>query len=216
MPKHDPSEKTKSDILKTAMRLFREKGFENVNIEDIVKELGMTRGAFYHYFKSREGLIYAAVDQMFFEKNPFDIAAKKQELNALEKLRFIFKFQISPDMLQSELQVMHALQKVLADPVILKSEIFSQVHTVAPFLEKLLIEGNEDGSLSVLYPKQTAQALSVLSSVWLSPTVFEVPFEEFVEKISFLEHLTKQLGVPIIDDEIRELILQRYQLIYDI
>jgi len=57
MPRHDPDKKTKQYILETAMRLFSEKGLENVNIEDVVKEVGVTRGAFYHYFKSREELL---------------------------------------------------------------------------------------------------------------------------------------------------------------
>ena len=55
MPRSD--KKTKQEILETATRLFAEKGLENVNVEDVVKELGVTRGAFYHYFKSREELI---------------------------------------------------------------------------------------------------------------------------------------------------------------
>ena len=42
MPRHDPDQKTKQDILETAMHLFTEKGIENVNIEDVVKEVGVT------------------------------------------------------------------------------------------------------------------------------------------------------------------------------
>ena len=56
MPRHDPDQKTKQEILKTASRLFLERGFENVSIEDVVTEVNLTRGAFYHYFKSREDL----------------------------------------------------------------------------------------------------------------------------------------------------------------
>ena len=84
MPKHDPSEKTKAEILQTAVRLFTEKGWENVNVEDVVKEVGVTRGAFYHYFKSREDLIMAVVNQMFYENNPFTAASKKKGLMLLK------------------------------------------------------------------------------------------------------------------------------------
>ena len=209
MPKHDPSEKTKSEILETAKRLFLERGFENVNIEDIVKEIGVTRGAFYHYFRSREALIYAVIDGMFFEENPFEIALRQPGLNALEKLQFTFKLRPPTSPVVSEAR---AFQKVMADPLIFKSEIFSQVSTVAPYVEKLLLAGNEDGSLSVKYPKQTAEILSLLSSIWLSPAVFQVPWEEFIEKVNFFDHLTAQLGVPILDDESKTLILKRHDL----
>ena len=43
MPRHDPDQKTKQHILETAERLFTEKGLENVNVEDVVKEVGVTR-----------------------------------------------------------------------------------------------------------------------------------------------------------------------------
>ncbi len=67
------------------MRLFAEKGLENVNVEDVVKEvIGVTRGAFYHYFKSREELIGSVMYKSFEEDNPYLLADKQEGLNALE------------------------------------------------------------------------------------------------------------------------------------
>ena len=65
MPRYDPDQKTKQQILETAMRMFSEKGLENVKIEDVVTEVGVTRGAFYHYFKSREELIAGVMYKSF-------------------------------------------------------------------------------------------------------------------------------------------------------
>ena len=86
MPRHDPDQKTKQEILKTASRLFLERGFENVSIEDVVTEVNLTRGAFYHYFKSREDLFINVKTLDFNENNPFALVKEKKELNALEKL----------------------------------------------------------------------------------------------------------------------------------
>ena len=208
MPRHDPSEKTKSEILQTATRLFQEKGWANVNIEDVVKEVGVTRGAFYHYFKSREELIMAVVDKMFIDDNPFTAVSKKTELNALEKLRLMV--QLSLDNNLSDIAMAKEVWKALDNPVIFKSEFFSQINTVAPFIEKLLIEGNEDGSMSVQYPKQAAQIIALLPSLWLSPAIFQVPYEEFVEKVAFFKHLMESIGVPVIDDEIMEQAFLKY------
>ena len=208
MPRHDPSEKTKSEILQTATRLFQEKGWANVNIEDVVKEVGVTRGAFYHYFKSREDLIMAVVEKMFFDDNPFTIVSKKTELNALEKLRLMIQLNLNNNL--SNVEMAKEVWKALDNPVIFKSEFFSQINTVAPFIERLLMEGNEDGSMSVQYPKQAAQMLALLPSLWISPSIFQVSYEEFVEKISFFKHLMASIGVPIVDDEIMEQAFLKY------
>lgn len=48
-------------ILQAAGRLFRARGFENVSVADVMKEAGLTHGAFYGYFPSKEALIAEAV-----------------------------------------------------------------------------------------------------------------------------------------------------------
>ena len=211
MPRHDPSEKTKSEILQTAVRLFRERGWKEVNIEDVVKEVGVTRGAFYHYFKSREELISAAADQMFFENNPFSLAEQERGLNALEKLRLSFKRNMESNL--ANLGMIAELQKAFdSDPVLFKGEALSQVNVVAPFIEKLLIEGNADGSLFVHYPKQTAQVLALLSGLWVNPTFFHVSRQEYTEKLLFFMHMTEELGVPFMDDGMKGQILKNVGL----
>ena len=210
MPKHDPSEKTKIEILLTATRLFKERGWENVNVEDVVKELGVTRGAFYHYFKSREDLIMAVVNKMFYENNPFTAASKKKGLNALEKIRFVLKLNFNNNYNNSSMvnEVHKAVEK---NPAIFKSEFLSQLSTVAPYIERLLIEGNEDGSISVKYPKQAAEVLALLPSHWFNYEVFKIPYPEFVDRVSFLAHFMEKLGVPALNDELREQVLECYK-----
>jgi TetR/AcrR family transcriptional repressor of nem operon len=48
-------------ILAAAARLFRQRGFNDVTVADVMKEAGLTHGAFYGYFPSKEALIAAAV-----------------------------------------------------------------------------------------------------------------------------------------------------------
>ena len=53
-------EKTKKNILNTALNLFSEKGYNNVTVDDIVRESGTSKGSFYLHFKSK--------DKIFLEK----------------------------------------------------------------------------------------------------------------------------------------------------
>src|ERR1700746_929533 len=48
-------------IVKEASRLFRERGFENVTVGEVMKSAGLTHGAFYAHFGSKEELQAAAV-----------------------------------------------------------------------------------------------------------------------------------------------------------
>ena len=48
-------------IVKEASRLFRERGFENVSVGEVMKAAGLTHGAFYAHFSSKEDLQAAAV-----------------------------------------------------------------------------------------------------------------------------------------------------------
>src|SRR3954469_7621663 len=48
-------------ILKEASRLFRDRGFENVTVAEVMKAAGLTHGAFYAHFQSKKELQEAAV-----------------------------------------------------------------------------------------------------------------------------------------------------------
>ena len=48
-------------IVKEASRLFRERGFENVSVAEVMKAAGLTHGAFYAHFRSKKELQAAAV-----------------------------------------------------------------------------------------------------------------------------------------------------------
>ena len=48
---------TERRILNAALDLMRDRGFDKVSIRDICKEAGITTGAFYHHFSSKEALL---------------------------------------------------------------------------------------------------------------------------------------------------------------
>ena len=47
---------SREEILKSAVKLFSQKGFDNVSIKDVMKYAGLTHGAFYAHFDSKEEL----------------------------------------------------------------------------------------------------------------------------------------------------------------
>jgi len=93
MPKR--STPTKSQILQVARTLFSAHGYKNTTIDDILTAAGVTKGAFYHYFKSKqtlcEGIIDAVTDdyQQLIDQLPTDaepIEILREILNKLAQL----------------------------------------------------------------------------------------------------------------------------------
>lgn len=55
------------EILKVASRLFRERGFKGVTVAEIMEAAGLTHGAFYSHFGSKDELAAAAADSALLE-----------------------------------------------------------------------------------------------------------------------------------------------------
>ena len=54
-------------IIKAAVDLFRDKGYDTTNIDDIVAYAGIGKSTFYQYFKSKEELFYECADHVFYD-----------------------------------------------------------------------------------------------------------------------------------------------------
>jgi len=65
---------TKDLILKTAFLLFTQKGYKAVTLKEIVEKTGLSKGAFYHYFTSKEKLFYEVVETFFFKSMLVDFS----------------------------------------------------------------------------------------------------------------------------------------------
>src|SRR5690348_2514401 len=62
VPQRAASEETRQRILDTALVLFRERGFEETTLREIAKAAGLSLGAAYYYFHSKEALVAAYYD----------------------------------------------------------------------------------------------------------------------------------------------------------
>jgi AcrR family transcriptional regulator len=51
-------------FIDTASRLIQTKGYERMSVQDVLDDLEASRGAFYHYFDSKESLLEAVIDRM--------------------------------------------------------------------------------------------------------------------------------------------------------
>ena len=50
------ADENRERIIETAARLFREKGFDGIGLNDLMQAAGLTRGGFYGHFESKQDL----------------------------------------------------------------------------------------------------------------------------------------------------------------
>src|SRR5215467_4351919 len=55
---------TRESILEAASRLIHVHGYNHTSLDDVLRESGVGKGNFYYYFKSKEDLGYAILDQI--------------------------------------------------------------------------------------------------------------------------------------------------------
>jgi len=56
------SEETRTKILEAAVKLFSARGFNAASVDEICAEAGISKGAFYHHFESKQALFLALLD----------------------------------------------------------------------------------------------------------------------------------------------------------
>jgi AcrR family transcriptional regulator len=56
------SEETRARILESSIKLFSNRGFNAASVDDICEEAGVSKGAFYHHFESKQTLFLALLD----------------------------------------------------------------------------------------------------------------------------------------------------------
>lgn len=204
MARNKYPEVTVERILDVSQRLFLEKGYENTTIQDIVDELGgLTKGAVYHHFKSKEEIMDAVGDRMFFSNNPFEAVRGRTDLNGLQKLREAVRLNQSD---QERVRLTAQSIPIAKSPRLLQEMIVSNRKVLTPYFLELIEEGNRDGSMHTAYPREIAELLPLLTSLWLLPSVFPASREQMKRKFLFLGEMLEKMGVPLMDDGIRALV----------
>ena len=204
MARNKYPEVTVERILDVSQRLFLEKGYENTTIQDIVDELGgLTKGAVYHHFKSKEEIMDAVGDRMFFSNNPFEAVRGRTDLNGLQKLREAVRLNQSD---QERVRLTAQSIPIAKSPRLLQEMIVSNRKVLTPYFLELIEEGNRDGSMHTAYPREIAELLPLLTSLWLLPSVYPASREQMKRKFLFLGEMLEKMGVPLMDDSIRALV----------
>lgn len=204
MARNKYPEVTVERILEVSQRLFLEKGYDNTTIQDIVDGLGgLSKGAVYHHFRSKEEIMDAVGDRMFFADNPFEAVRNRTDLNGLQKLREAIRLNQEN---KARTQMTAQAIPITKNPRLLVEMIDSNRRALTPYFRELLEEGNRDGSICTEYAGEIAELIPLLTSLWLLPTVFPADKEGMKRKFYFLGDMLEKMGVPLMNEEIYSMV----------
>ncbi|WP_129736412.1 TetR/AcrR family transcriptional regulator [Massilimicrobiota timonensis] len=200
MARNKHPEVTVGKILEVSKRLFLEKGYDNTKIQDIADELGMTKGAIYHHFESKEEIMNKLGETMFIHNNPFEIVKKRNDLNGLEKMKLAIKLNQSNEQM---VELTNQALPLLENPQILAKMFESNYQNLLPYWLELIQEGQEDGSIKTDQPKELAE-LFILTDLWMIPSLFPGNVDDIKNRYKFVTVMLGKMGLPLYDEEMIE------------
>ncbi|GEU03336.1 TetR family transcriptional regulator [Bacillus anthracis] len=175
-------EERRKEILETAERLFLTKGYTNTTVNDILKEIGIAKGTFYHYFKSKEEVMDEIIMRIIKE----DVAKAKvivsnPNIPVLEKL-FRVLMEQSPKSGDIKDKMIEQFHQPNNAEMYQKSLVQSIIH-LSPVLTEILEQGIEEGIFSTSYPQETIELLLSSAQVIFDEGLFQWKPEEMMRRV---------------------------------
>ncbi|HEY8842114.1 MAG TPA: TetR/AcrR family transcriptional regulator [Candidatus Dormibacteraeota bacterium] len=149
-------------FLDVAQRFVQTKGFDAMSIQDVLDELEASKGAFYHYFESKQALLEAVVER-FADAALVTIGPVLSDPNlpALRKLERIFAGIASFKAQQKEF-VLAIIEVWNSDGNAIVREKLRRltVNRLVPLLSLVIDQGIKEGTLAAQSPNETAMVLT--------------------------------------------------------
>jgi AcrR family transcriptional regulator len=230
MPRNKYPEETVQKILDTALILFLEKGYENTTVLDIVGNLGgLTRGAFYHHFDSKEEVMHALMSRVFYRYEVFESVKHAEGLSGLDKIKMVLRKRAEDglsglDTIKKTLKRKHDGKLNDGDEVCNNGDVVAVPSSVASLcsnprfmvehvrsiqrasraLDPLIAEGMADGSIRPGNSKVLSELMLLLLNFWLPRTVYPGDKQEIIDKLAATKQILDGFGFPVIDDVLQE------------
>jgi TetR/AcrR family transcriptional repressor of nem operon len=194
-------------ILDVTQKLIYTKGYEQMSIQEIIDELQISKGAFYHYFDSKQGLLEALIQHLVQEVDKILMPiVEDSQLQALEKLRRFFNSAARWKVARK--QFMLALLTVWNsdDNAIVRQKIAAaSLAWYTPRLTTIICQGIKEGVLTTPYPEQVGGIVFTLllglgdeiSKCFLSNGMNPESFEYIKNMVTvYTDAIERVLGAP--------------------
>jgi AcrR family transcriptional regulator len=166
-----PGADRREQILQTAQKLFADQGFRETNLNDVATQLGFRRQAVYHYFQSKDEILYELIDRAGQAVARSAQRTMDEDLPPAEMLAALVRNHVRElltniDIFRIQFTELSKLTGDRADR--LRRDISTYVHRISRVIEA----GQKDGTFIDVSPM--TQALLILgmcngTTEWYSP-----------------------------------------------
>ncbi|MBV9615338.1 MAG: TetR/AcrR family transcriptional regulator [Ktedonobacteraceae bacterium] len=194
---HEYTEK-RNAILDVAARYITTKGYEQMTTQDLLEALQISRGAFYHYFESKQALLMALVERIGEQAEQLILPiASSREMPAQDKLLRFFAVldqhkRENKDLVFAFMRIWYADENAL-----FRHKLYlARIKRLVPWLSQIIEQGVTEGVFTTPYPEQAARMILALLED-LGYAIVELLFVEEGKQIDFLQMF--QLGEATAD-----------------
>ncbi len=199
----------RNEIIQTAINLFIEKGYDACSVNDILKAVGIAKGTFYYYFKSKEDVLDAGVEQL--SETVFarvkEISKDKQSSPIDRMVKIMMAIRLNDKSAVILMEEMHKVNNALLH----QKTLVSILNMLTPVFTDIIEEGNKTGIFNCPYPEQCMQILLSSALTLLDDGIFN--FDKEKEQLIFQAlffTIEKILGVS--DNEISSKLAAIYEV----
>ena len=186
----DPTER-KNEILDCAEKLFTSKGYTQTTINDVLNELNIAKGTFYHYFKSKEQMMDAVVMRFIAQGvTAARAVADQPDLSATEKMRLLI-VGVTPDNKHKDQAIEQMHQSGNAE--LHQKSLVETVRQLSPILAEIVIQGIREGSFKTEQPHETVEFLIAGSEFWLDVGLFQWSRPELIKRAKAMSKIMESL-----------------------
>ena len=210
MARNKYPQRTVEKILEVSLALFNEKGYEKTTIQDIVNALGMSKGAIYHHFKSKDEIIEALSERCYHGDAQMELLRNASDKTGIEKLRAIIYRQIQNE---EKKQIDTISINLWKNPKIFMSGMAENLSVNSQIVERILKEGMEDGSIRSQDPLCAAQVLMLLLNYWICSPIVLKELDAIPAKVAYFRTLCDSMGIPVIDEPLEQELTSYFRIL---
>jgi len=157
----------RNHIVRCSTKVFTKKGYDRTNMRELAKACEMSAGALYHYFGSKEEILYSIINSATsqqagsMEDWANELATASPAIALAELMRKFYEWHDDNQDI-----TLFAYQETKNLPGNARQTIFDSEARILTVFEKLLARGIEEGEFNLENPKLIAHDIVVLGHAW--------------------------------------------------
>jgi AcrR family transcriptional regulator len=135
-----PAAGSRQEILRTAARLFRERGYDATSMNDISAALKLSKGGLYHHFRSKDEILYEIMNHAMDLTEERVLTPIREIADPEERLRALIRLHIELVLRARDREITVILHENHPLPAGLRKRVNARKKGYIHYLEQLIME----------------------------------------------------------------------------